>query len=990
MRRCLVRSCSLAGLWLLMGGLALELAATETNQTAAAGPRSPEDAIQEMQLTEGLRLELVASEPEVVDPVAIRFGADGRLWVVEMRDYPHGPAEGEKPKSRIKVLRDTDGDRRYETAQVFADELLFVTGVQPWRDGLIATMSGKVVFLKDTDDDGKADHMETWYEGFAEANTQLRANHPRFGLDNHIYIANGLRGGTVVDPRRPDAKPLPLSGKDFRFDPRTFAYEALTGPGQFGLTFDDYGNRYICTNRNPLKHIVLEERYIARNPAYAPPATSHDVAKAGAESKLFPISRAWTTSNLHANQFTAACGVLVFRGNGLPNRFYGHGFTCDPTGNLVHRERVYRDGATFQSTPAKAGVEFLASKSEWFRPVNLAHGPDGGLYVVDMCRAVIEHPQFMPAELKERPDLMLGTDRGRIYRVTGFSDEIVRTPPQLNAAATSSLVSLFEHPNAWQRETAARLLFERQDKSAVERLAEMVVNGRRPQARIHALWALEGLQALDNGLLLLALGDSDPQVCRQAAVVAEGHFDQDPRLRQRVGELAEAEDGSLRFQVALSLAPINAGEVGLLKQIVTAGSDDPWTRRAVAIAASQQSAPLALALLADPPWRERAPSELDVTLAADLVSAGVTSDADARSEILQAILNLSGGPAVARLQRVALAAYAARVPARKSSLAAEIARLSDPAAQQAAREVLSATSKFAADAEQEMDHRREAIDLLVHDPAAVETLIDLALDDAAAGVRSQALGALARRSELDPWKLLVDRFAAESPTIRRAIVAGLLARKERTELLLDGIEGGKIRPAELERAQANRLLKHGDAGLRERASRLLAAAVPADRKQVLADYRVVLEMAADPQRGRQVFKKNCVTCHRIGDLGVDVAPDISDSRTKLEPQILADILQPNRAIDNNYISYAVVTTSGNLLNGIVTSETATSFTLRQPEGKDVTLLRSEIEEIRSSGVSLMPDGLEKNISHQEMADLISFIKNWRYLDGKTPLGTRDE
>jgi len=155
-------------------------------------PLSPSESLAQLKVAGGLRVELVAAEPQVVDPVAIRFGGDGRLWVVEMRDYPHGPAAGQPPRSRIKVLRDADGDGHYETASVFADELLFVTGIQPWRDGVIATMAGRVAFLKDTDGDGRADHAETWFAGFAEENTQLRANHPRFGLDNHIYIANGL------------------------------------------------------------------------------------------------------------------------------------------------------------------------------------------------------------------------------------------------------------------------------------------------------------------------------------------------------------------------------------------------------------------------------------------------------------------------------------------------------------------------------------------------------------------------------------------------------------------------------------------------------------------------------------------------------------------------------------------------------------------------------------------------------------------------------
>ncbi len=366
------------GLLALM--VALSCAAMVNAQEVAApvtGPLSPEDSLKHFQLLDGLRMEVVASEPQVIDPVAVQFDEQGRMWVVEMRDYPHGPAEGEEPRSMIKTLEDRDGDGVFEHVQVFADKLLFVTGVQPWRGGVIVTMAGEVAYMKDADGDGRADVRESWYKGFTQENSQLRANHPQFGLDNHVYISNGLRGGSVVDARQPDSKVVALNGKDFRFDPTSFEFEALTGVGQFGLTFDDFGNRFVCTNRNPLIHIVLEDRYIARNPAYASPSAIHDVAAAGEASRVFPISRAWTTSNLHAGQFTAACGCLIFRGNALPASFYGNSFTCDPTGNFVHRELVGASGATFDSHPDRDGVEFLASPDEWFRPVNLTVGPDG-------------------------------------------------------------------------------------------------------------------------------------------------------------------------------------------------------------------------------------------------------------------------------------------------------------------------------------------------------------------------------------------------------------------------------------------------------------------------------------------------------------------------------------------------------------------------------------------------------------------------------------
>jgi len=971
------------------------------------GPFEPDDALQHFQLAPGLRIELVASEPDVVDPVAVRFDERGRMWVVEMGDYPHGPADGEPPRSCIKVLEDRDGDGRYESVQVFADKLLFATGVQPWRDGVIATRAGEVAYLRDTDGDGRADHQETWYRGFAEENPQLRANHPRLGLDHHIYVANGLRGGQVVDARRADAEPTLLSGKDFRFHPTTFAYEAIGGVGQFGLTFDDYGRRFVCSNRNPLKHIVLEERYLRQNRGYAPAATAHDVAVAGADSRIFPISRAWTTSNLHAGQFTAACGALIFRGNAMPGTFYGNGFTCDPTGNLVHREQLQTSGATFTSHAARDGIEFLASTDEWFRPVNLAHGPDGALYVVDMYRAVIEHPQFMPDELKQRPDLLDGRDRGRIYRVTArpaiptasaaggedsASDAVdpaskSRSPHDLSGLSSQRLAAFFEHPNAWQRETAARLVFERQDAEGVEPLRRIAIDGRHPAARVQALWALEGLYALDADILTIALGDPEPGVREQAVALCERHFADAPQLRDRVVALARDEEPRIRFQVALSLAPVQSdSEIAALSEIALASGADDWTRRAVAIAAGSHAAALALAVFAEPPWEAQSLRPTDLALLDELIPQVAAGERATQHELLTAIARARAGDQTDRLQRACLLSLADALTRRRASLAVLVADHADAEVAQAIRSILRSAGNTARDSAAPQAGRRAAIELLAFDADSNKVLIEITRDETDADVLALAIRALSRGVDDAPWSELVARYPAHSPTVRLAILDALLSRASRTHLLLDAVAEGHVKPGEIDRAQLNRLLKHRDADIRDRAAKLLAAAVPADRRQVLADYQACLQLAGDPARGREVFRRNCANCHRIGELGVNVAPDISDSRTKQPAQILADVLQPNRAIDNNFVSYSIATIDGRLLTGVIANETATSITLRQPEGKEATLLRDEVEEMRSNGVSLMPEGLEKEIPLQAMADVIAFIKNWRYLDGRIPLG----
>lgn len=961
------------------------------DQPSPQSPVGAEKAIEYMRVAPGLRVELVACEPQVVDPVAIRFDEWGRMWVVEMRDYPNGPAPGQPPQSRIRILEDRDGDGRYEAATTFADGLLFATGVQPWsldsNVGAFVTLSGKVVYMQDTDGDLQSDKVETWYQGFMEENPQLRANHPRFGLDNHIYVANGLRGGAIVDARQPDAKPLSISGMDFRFDPMTREFEAVTGVGQFGLTFDDFGERFVCSNRNPLKHIVIEDRYLRRNGAAGVAAAAHDVAAFDIHSHVYPLSRAWTTSNLHAGQFTAACGVRLYRGDALGEEFYGNGFTCDPTGNLVHREIVEPLGATFTSRPDREGIEFLASYDEWFRPVNLEVGPDGALYVVDMYRAVIEHPQFMPDELKRRPDLRLGDDRGRIYRIVPENASKTTHPTKLADMPNDALLKLLEHPNAWQRETAARLLYFRGDPGTMEALERLAVESPHPAARVQALWVFGRLHL--TGWTFRALGDPHPRVRENAIRVVEKELKDSPALKERMLEMAGDDDPRVRFQVALSLGFVEDEKaITALVAIATRDADDVWTRRAVAISLKDRAAPALAQILAAVSEKQGSVSEGWISLVEETAAqAGAAAATEHRLTALRSLAALGGSENLRRAQRVGLKSLAEAMRRRGEALAPLLKQL--PAeAQAAVQEVFAAAAKTAQDRTAAPEARLEAIDLLGLWADSQAVLKQLSLSEPVQEVRVRAISAVSRSSNLEVWSELLSRFRRETPAVRGAILDGALARTDRTNVLLDEIAAGRITPGEIDQPRMNRLLQSRDSQIAARVKELLAVSIPADRQKVLADYQVALKLPSDSQRGKAVFVKHCANCHHIGDVGVDVAPDISDSRVKQPEQILTDVLQPNRAIDANYVSYNVITADGQVLTGILASETGGSITLKQPEGKTVTLSRDEVDELQSSGVSLMPEGLEKNIPPQDMADLIAFIKNWRYLDGRTPLGEK--
>jgi putative membrane-bound dehydrogenase-like protein len=972
-------------------------------------PLSPEESLRHFEIFPDHQIELVAAEPDVVDPVHIAFDHRGRMWVCEYSDYPNGPDPEQPGKSRIRILTDADSDGRYDNPVTFADQLLFANGLMPWKDGVIATVSGRVLFLRDTDGDDRCDDTQEWFVGFTEENPQLRANHPTFALDGWVYVANGLRGGNVVRGKdwerafgEEGAKPqadaeigevggeemIAIGGRDFRFHPITGAAEAVTGVGQFGLAFDDYGNRFVCDNRHPCRQIMFEDWHLKRNPHVTIPEVMHDVLKAGEESRLYPISRTWTTSNLHANQFTAACGLCIYRGTALAPELYGSAFVCDPTANLVHAERLVPDGATFRGEPLQEGKEFLATRDEWFRPVNLTVGPDGALYVVDMYRAVIEHPQFMPEELQNRPDLMLGTDRGRIYRIVAQE-----TPPAMLSnlpgvgAPDESLFQMLGEVNAWQREVAHRLVSERMIPP--QRIFEQFANwrdepgrvGNDSRAPIHFAWLLSnGREHFDSWgnpdeLPLRPREDGSwlDETTARILSVRRGPIDLNALSNVIHNDLVSMEDPALRFQLVLGLIGTDGGKIvsRTLGRLVSESPDERWLADAVALAANDPAV-ATRAMLFSPGTDARRLPHIE-RFAESAARRQSLTDVDAilavpQDNIAQQFATVIGVGRGLRAQGKSLTVV------RQEFSAASQSRIDEDF--QTAVDLLDTPDSPALP---------NAIKLLAFAPwEQAQVLLTLAGDVRSPAARRLAIEVLGQRGEPEIGSALLAGFAGLSPELRTATLTAMFSNRDRLLLLLDEIESGAIPPGLIDATRVQQLTSSGDELIRSRSAAIFAALAPADRTEVLEQYQASLALESDPLRGREIFRAQCVTCHKIGDLGVDVAPDISDSRIRTREYLLTAILDPNRAIDNNYYGYLVMDTSGQTFSGILASETATSVTLKQPEGKLVTVPRDEIDILQSSGVSLMPVGLERNITPQQMADLLSFLKNWRYLDGSVP------
>src|SRR5487761_1801847 len=543
--------------------------------------KSPRAALKSLVARPGFQVEIVAAEPLTMDPVAFAWGADGKLWVVEMADYPLGCESG----GRVRYLEDRDGDGRYDASTLFLDGLNYPNGVMPWRNGVLVTCAPEIFYAEDSDGDGRADVRRTLYRGFGEGNPQHRVNGLRWGLDNWVYCANGDSGGGIESVVTGDK--VSINGRDFRLRPDEGRIEAQTGQSQFQRERDDWGNWFGNNNSNPMYHFVLDDHYLRRNPHVAPPVPRVQVSLAPGAAPVFPLSRTLPRFNDQnaANRFTSACSAIIYRddlfdvgrasspsplepsstndGPRRPPYFAGNSFVSEPVHNLVHREIMFAAGFTFHSRRAddEQRSEFLASTDNWSPPAMVRVGPDGALWVADMYRQVIEHPEWIPKEVQVKYDLRAGHDKGRIYRVypVGVAPRPLR---RLDRLDTAGRVDALDSPSGWQRDMLQQLLIERNDPSAIVLLKRLLADGAQPVlARLHALCTLDGLRAIDADLLRRSLG-IHPGIDRHVVRLAEPYLDQSPELAAAVSNLLASGDAQLLMQLAYSLGEWHSADAG--------------------------------------------------------------------------------------------------------------------------------------------------------------------------------------------------------------------------------------------------------------------------------------------------------------------------------------------------------------------------------------------------------------------------------------------
>jgi putative membrane-bound dehydrogenase-like protein len=953
-------------------------------------PRSLEESLQSLRLKAGFHAELVASEPLVRSPVAMEFDEFGRAFVVELPEYNQYGSPKPLGKGAIKLLEDTDGDGTYDKATVYAADLEYPTAVACWRGGLLVGVAPDLLYLQDTDGDGVADVRRTLFTGFGrDASGGGHLNSFRWRIDNRFHIPTGVDGGEIV-PVPPGATPaINVSGQHLLLDPLSMTLVATSGGGQHGMSLDDWNLRaFVCGNSEPVNLVMYDGRYLARNPYLAAPAAAVNIAPEGKFTKLLRISpvEPWRVLRTRLRKegaipgydeggtpsgfFTAATGITVYRGDAWPAEYRGQVFVGEVANNLVYRARLEPDGVGLSAHRADTDAEFLASSDTWFRPVQFANAPDGTLYLIDMRRELIEGAMFLAPPILKHVDVSAGADMGRIYRIApdGFRSG---PPPRLGDLATPDLVKLFEHPNAWHRETASRLIYERQDPAAVAPLRELAADSKSPLARVMALYSLRGLSALEPESVVALLRSAAGPARVHALRLAEMFPDQ-TEIATAVLAAVDDEDLLVRYQAAFTLGEFSGpGATRGLVQLAVRDGADPWFQLAILSSAGRRRGELLGLLLADRAIRRQ--PHVGVLMDALVAQIGAARATEDLPLFLGHLDRLTDDPQDRALADRLIKNLVSQQPAVRRLLSGESARK----AEALVAEMIHEARARAADETRAPAARADAIRTLAAAtlPEVGELFAALLHSRQPQPVQIAALETLARFDEPDVAPLILAAWPGQTPQQRASSMEALLTRPQWTVSFLTAVEEGRIASADVDPARVALLQKHGDPAIRAAAARLFAGVGLARRQDVVATYQQSLELPGDVDRGRLLFRQACAGCHKLEGFGEAIGADLNAIRDRGTAAVLLHILDPNREVKPQFLNYVIVLDSGRTITGMITAETSTSLTIRKADNTTETVLRVDIEELQSTGLSFMPEGLEKQIDTAGMADLLSYLNS---------------
>jgi putative heme-binding domain-containing protein len=935
-------------------------------------PYSPEEAIEAMTVPPGFSVELVAAEPDIVNPIAMTFDDRGRIWVTESLEYPRKePGPG---RDRVKVLEDTDGDGRADQVTVFAGGLNIPTGIATGYGGAWVLNAPDLLFLRDTDGDGRADRTEVVVTGFGRADVHELPSTLTWGPDGWLYGLNG-----VFNPSR-----IVSGGQDYAFTcalwrvhPRTRRFQVVCEgtSNPYGIAWDPAGSALVeaCHWANDhLFHFVETGSYKRQAGAYPPYAMV-----------LGSITD-------HSHQKTAYCGLAYFDSEAYPESYRDRLYTGNIHGGCINSDRLARDGSTYR---ARAEPDFLTAHDAWFMPVAQKVGPDGCLYVLDW------YDRYHCYQDANRDPEGIDRLKGRLYRVR-YGDSPRAPRFDLAREGDAELIQRLSSSNIYFREAAQRLLAERDDPATRAALRRLVLDDAATRTtRLHGLWALIGTGRLEPELHARLLGHADPAY-RAWGVRAAGCFrNVEPTLRDRIAGLARDPSPDVQLQVAIAARKVEGLDpLPLLVEVLSACGED---RLIPAIAwqnlhpllpgqvgrfirligrADLANAPALAKLLPRAVDRILGEADADLGPVGEILGRLVHQDTKLARQCLSVISD--------RLQEMSEARRGELrdrlVPVLRPILAGDPTGPLSFDAQLLAfrlgirsvdgglvRERLAAMNQPEA-------VRLQALDALIafKDPA-LPVVLGQVLTSGPPGFLALVLAALGRSDDPKVGQVVLARLPALGSELQPLAVDLLLQREPWARKLLDAVLAGKLPRSTLDANHLRKILESNDReaiwAVEKAWGTVRAERDPQREKVVVAMGDDLRRHPGDPRAGRAVFRKVCAQCHTIYGEGQPVGPDLTSNGRGSFDQLLASVLDPSLVIGSAYQTTTVVTEGGRNLTGLVVEDSDRRIVLKLPGGGQEVVPRIDVKSTRTGKLSMMPEGIENLLDQKELADLFAFL-----------------
>jgi putative membrane-bound dehydrogenase-like protein len=941
------------------------------------------------EIQDGFKLELVAAEPLIYDPVDLEFNEKGDAMVLEMPGYPM-----EDKQSRLLVLKDNNKDGVYDSTIVFKDNLGLADSFMSYKKGVLVAAPPYLLQLHDENGDYKVEKVDTLMGGFAKENLQHNYNGLTYGIDNWIYAANGGNDGkpywwgdttTAMD----------LRGQDLRFNLETRQMERLgESSGGFGLAMDEYGRFFETHNLTHISHLVFPDRYL-KGRQILPENTLQNISDHEEDglARIFPIGEQEDRVN-HPEQsgyFSGSCGVTYYGGGAFGEKYNNTVWVADVVLNLIHVDKIKPNGASFTASRIFENKDFLASSDRAFRPVNMSVGPDGSMYIIDIHRKVIEHPEWIPDEIEKTLDLNAGKNQGRIYKISSTNKSF----DFKQFSSSEGLLESLKNPNQWVRNTAHRLLMENVLSNETFLGLKKLLESDNALARLHAIWILTYSGKLTPNEVLAALQDKNAAIRESVLKISENYLTESESILNKIIALLNDLDARVRMQAALSLStlpenhPFYKKNQDLILQSLAKTAklpNDEWNVAAITLAAQIQT----VELFAQISQEKNVNSSLLASLALNI--SGETEN------VLSILRYLSTSPISDKEKTLVVSQLAKHTEkVNGKSIENQVSQLEQKAELDLLTSLASLRQKLKLQpSSQFLKYSKEAsknvLDTSLPDSVRVQylslldflpyaqkstILFECLKNNQPLKLQENALRQLSNYREKEIGNKVVAMWKDLSPQTRRYASDLLLYIESNHDALLTGLENGIINIGEmnfdLERRRT--LLWWTDnENTKTRAKKLFSDSGVSNRQAAMDKMKPALTLKGNNVNGKKIFSNTCATCHKYGSIGQEVGPVLTEISRKSKATMLHDILDPNAAVDPKYVNHSLETKSGAIHMGIVANETDKSVTIHKIGGEKVLINKSEIKKFRSLGTSLMMEGFENALSTQEMADLLEFLQ----------------